>query len=294
MVIGLASGCGDLTVGPTPSGGSNDEGTSGDSSASVSETLFPTTTSQPSTTTDGTTLIDESGSTSSDDSGGSFIAVTGSTCDQESPPGTEARCSMCDPWAQDCPDGEACRPWANDLGNAWNATRCSPLPADPDDVGEPCTIEDSPVSGLDSCVIDAMCWDVDAKTLEGECVPFCAGSESDPICDAPDHACMIANDGALSLCLPTCDPLAPSCDDGESCHPIDGTWFCLPDGAGIHGMATLCESGTTAVDPNQLASCDPTAGPCCTPICDPAAPACDPTLTCSPVGDTNAGVCVDP
>ena len=296
MALGLAAGCGDLVVGPTPSGGGNDEGTSGDSSASASETLAPSTTSSPSTTSDGTTLVDESSSTS-DGSGGSFIEVTtGSTCAIESPPGTEVRCSMCDPWQQDCPEGDACRPWANDGGNLWNATRCSPLPGDPDETGAPCTTEAGPVSGVDSCVVEAMCWGVDPKTLEGECVAFCTGSELDPTCPEAT-ACMIANDGVLSLCLPTCDPLAPACDEGESCHPVDGTWFCLPDGAGVHteGLTpTLCEPGTTAVDPARLASCDPTAGPCCTPICDPAAPACDPTLTCSPVGESNAGVCVDP
>ncbi len=39
-------------------------------------------------------------------------------------------------WAQDCPEGEKCMPWANDGGGSWNATRCSPLDPNPSAVGD--------------------------------------------------------------------------------------------------------------------------------------------------------------
>ena len=36
----------------------------------------------------------------------------------------------CDIWADDCPRGTKCMPWAADGGSTWNATKCSRL-ADP-------------------------------------------------------------------------------------------------------------------------------------------------------------------
>jgi hypothetical protein len=32
-----------------------------------------------------------------------------------------------------------------------------------------------------------------------------------------------------TLCLSTCDPLAPTCPDGDACAPVDAAFFCLPD-----------------------------------------------------------------
>lgn len=57
----------------------------------------------------------------------------------------------CDVFAQDCPPGEKCVPWANDGGGVWNATRCSPVDDDPAAPGEPCTVEGGPTSGIDDC-----------------------------------------------------------------------------------------------------------------------------------------------
>ena len=36
----------------------------------------------------------------------------------------------CDIWAQNCPRGEKCMPWANDDGYGWSATRCTPIDDD--------------------------------------------------------------------------------------------------------------------------------------------------------------------
>jgi hypothetical protein len=109
---------------------------------------------------------------------------------------------------------------------------------------------------------------------------------------------VITNEGTLSLCLPSCDPLSPvPCDPGESCHPIDARWACLPDGAAVRNgdlTPTLCEPSTTAVDPTTLSTCDPKTDLCCAEICDVAAPACSAPAQCVAVGDTgNAGLCVD-
>jgi hypothetical protein len=191
-------------------------------------------------------------------------------------------------------------PWANDGGSIWNASRCSPIEPGAGEPGDPCLAEDSPVSGIDSCVAAAMCWDVDADTLAGECVGFCGGDEEQPSCPV-GTACLIANEGTLVLCLPTCDPLAAApCEDDDGCYLVDSTWLCLPPGAPVFldfetGIAPpLCAAGSTAVDPATLSTCPPAPEVCCAQICDVTAPACSDSLQCVAVdAPGNAGLCLD-
>ena len=79
----------------------------------------------------------------------------------------------CSSWEQDCPPGQKCNVWAKDGANAWNATKCVPVEPDADEAGEPCRVTESGVSGLDSCQLGAVCWDVDPVTMLGRCVDFC-------------------------------------------------------------------------------------------------------------------------
>ncbi|MEX1364969.1 MAG: hypothetical protein AB1Z98_17710, partial [Nannocystaceae bacterium] len=71
----------------------------------------------PTTATSGQSDTEDSAEETADEeesSGGcSFIG-----CNDVPPP---PQCSL---FAQDCPDGEKCMPWANDGGDAWNATIC--------------------------------------------------------------------------------------------------------------------------------------------------------------------------
>ena len=120
----------------------------------------------------------------------------------------------CDLFAQDCPAGEKCMPWANDGGPDLNATRCSPVSPDPGAPGDPCTVEGSAVSGIDDCDIGTMCWDVD-RSGQGTCIAMCTGSADAPLCDGADAWCYMANDGAISVCLP-----------GEVCE-ADGACRCM-------------------------------------------------------------------
>jgi hypothetical protein len=143
--------------------------------------------------------------------------------------GVSIECSI---WDQDCDEGEKCAPWANDGGSAWNATKCVPVDANPSQVGDSCTVEGSGVSGVDTCDVSSMCWDVDPETNEGTCIAFCSGSENAPVCDDPTTSCSIANEGVLTLCLPSCDPLSQDCPDGQACYPIDNSFVCAPDASG--------------------------------------------------------------
>ncbi len=136
----------------------------------------------------------------------------------------------CDGWAQDCPRGEKCMPWANDGGVDWNAMRCSPLDPDPSTVGEPCRVEGSAVSGIDDCDISSMCWEPNEE-LEGSCIAFCSGNEANPVC-APGTWCFSGYEGTINVCLDealcgadeVCRcmcPADPDCEGGE--HE-----FCVP------------------------------------------------------------------
>lgn len=108
----------------------------------------------------------------------------------------------CDIWAQDCPQDEKCMPWADDGGDVWNATRCTPLDPSPAQNGDVCTVVGGIASGVDDCDISSMCWNVDVDTGLGVCVAFCIGSQQNPICEDPATVCTIDGSGALILCLP--------------------------------------------------------------------------------------------
>ena len=221
----------------------------------------------------------------------------------------------CDLWSQDCPEGEKCMPWANDGGGAWNATRCSPLDPNPAQIGDECTVEGSGVSGIDNCDLGSMCWDVDPETNMGTCVAFRMGSEAAPVCEDPATSCVIANEGTLILCLPSCDPLLQDCSEGQACYPIDDAFACAPDVSGemgLHGDAcefiNVCDPGNFCADAAGVPDCAGSSG-CCAAFCDLSDP--DASMNCpgaaggeectawyadgqAPPGFENVGACVIP
>jgi len=215
------------------------------------------------TSTAGTTVTTtETGSDVTSDDGGHGSFLRAPDLDEN---------DDCDLWIDDCPRGTKCMPWASD--NSWSATRCSPLAEDPNQIGEPCTVEGSGISGIDDCESQSMCWYLDPETNMGECVAFCTGSEAKPTCADPCTHCHITNDGFIILCLPNCDPLAPDCVEGQACYPSNEAFTCFPDASDDTGaLGDACEY-TNACDPglfcagaDTLPSCA-SAG-CCTPFCD--------------------------
>jgi hypothetical protein len=180
----------------------------------------------------------------------------------------------CDIWAQDCPEGEKCMPWANDGGSSWNAMRCSPLDPAPAQPGDECTVEGSGVSGIDNCEVSSMCWDVDPETNMGTCAAFCMGSEANPVCEDPNTSCVIANEGVLILCLPNCDPLLQDCAEGQACYPIDDGFACAPDASGEMGLfgepcefINVCDPGLFCANADAVPDCAGSSG-CCSSFCD--------------------------
>jgi hypothetical protein len=215
----------------------------------------------------------------------------------------------CDEWAQDCPVGQKCMPWANDGGYAWNATRCVPIADDPAQPGEPCTVQGNGFDGIDDCDIASMCWNPDPVMMIGYCVAFCQGSEDDPSCADPAAECEIANDGVLIICLPLCNPLTQNCDDGQGCYPIGNAFACAADAPGSADLGgpceflNVCDAGQFCADPSDVQGCVSPIG-CCTTFCDLTA--ADPDAGCflpaqvcvpwfepghAPAGFTNLGYC---
>jgi hypothetical protein len=242
------------------------------------------------------------------DDGGSFIV------EQDGGPGNAIECDV---FAQDCDVGEKCAPWVNDGGNAWNATRCVPLDANPAQVGDPCVAEGGGGTGYDDCDASAMCWNVD-ETGMGVCVGFCEGSPAAPVCSDTSTACSVSND-VLWLCLPTCDPLMQDCDSGagEACYLNGNTleFFCAPDYSGEGGAygepcdsmyINVCNSGLLCQPSNAVPDCPGTSG-CCTPFCpvsegDANCPGAAGGQDCLPIYDegqappglTDVGICAIP
>ena len=258
------------------SGGSDEMSTSTSSppastSTDVDETTGTTTDATSSSTT---TSADSSSSTGDDTRGCPFVCAS----DLGS-----AEIDGCDPWAQDCPVGQKCMPWANDGGYAWNDTRCVPIADDPAQPGEPCTVASMVLDGIDDCDLGSMCWNVEPVSMIGECVAFCEGSAADPSCADPATQCRIANDGVLILCLPLCNPLTQDCREGEACYSYADGFSCGPDAPGgiEYGgpceFADVCDPGQFCDETFGVPGCTGTVG-CCNAFCDLAAP--DPNADC--------------
>ncbi|MCR9163673.1 MAG: hypothetical protein ACE37F_16875 [Nannocystaceae bacterium] len=291
-------------TGSAPDSASSTTGQAGATTTSTtsgqSEGESSSSTGQPSSDTDDGSSSSSGLPTGSESSDGSSSSSTG-----EGTPDVDTVCEAgkrgavcelpseydaageCDPYAQNCAEGEKCVPWAADGGSAWNSTRCSPVPADPDLLGDPCQVEGSGVSGVDSCDVGLMCWDVDAETNTGTCIELCGCGPVDPTCDGGGTLCTISNDGVLPMCLPTCDPLDPSavCDDGDGCYPVSGNFQCAPDASGDGGLPAQscdfindCDPGLACASPDVVPGCDGIG--CCTPFCDLDEPETCPFGSC--------------
>lgn len=309
----MASACGPAAV-------DNDSGTSGSGSSSTtaepsastqapgSETGAVSTVSTGSGDTVATTEQADSGTDAADDSADQGASFYGGAPDQG--PGSSQECDI---FEQDCPDGEKCVAWAAD-GDTWNATRCSPVSDTPDQPGEPCTTEGGGMSGIDTCDIGAMCWNVDAQSNVGECIAMCQGNLLDASCPEAGTVCSISNLDTLAVCVPACHPLMQDCTQNEGCIPTSsGEFACFPQlgmdaahGETCSGPDT-CDPGLLCVDAELHTDCQ--SDQCCSTYCDTTDPDADTGCegldagqACTawyvegraPTGYDNVGVCATP
>lgn len=159
-------------------------------------------------------------------------------------------------------------------------------------------VESSVVSGFDNCAHETMCLDVDPETNEGVCTSLCTGSPDAPECDDPSATCVVGNDGTINVCLPSCDPLADDCGEGQGCYAFGSTTACARTGEPISTadgfFPAWCASTTTAVAPDAGGVCDD-AGLCCAAWCSLSGPEqCSMGATCQPWSDgaDDLGLCL--
>lgn len=196
----------------------------------------------------------------------------------------------CDPWAQDCPDGEKCAYSDEGYGTQ---TRCVPVDPEPKSDGETCEVQMGADSGIDDCDAGLICAHVDEQGF-GVCAELCTGSPQAPACSDPNAMCKVCQDDCPSLCVPSCDPLAPECADGHVCTPNnEGAFACTPsgangDGPGAQGdaceYANECEPGFACMPGTTVPECQ--SGFCCASYCDlGGADMCPGKTVCVPWND---------
>jgi hypothetical protein len=175
----------------------------------------------------------------------------------------------CDPFAQDCPDGEKCVVYSSTGSNFFDANKCVPVTGD-QAPGEPC-IYDGTAAATDDCDEHGACSDVSEVDGEwvGTCLAFCLGTPDEPECP-PDHSCTICADGCPNYCVFQCDPLAQNCDPGFACHWANNGFNCLTtqnlsEGQPC-GFINDCAAGLSCLTAEVLPACNGSA--CCGRWCD--------------------------
>ena len=214
----------------------------------------------------------------------SFIAMP------DVPPGS-MHCNPLD--ATPCPEGQKCSATADErLNNIifLSEPTCLPILGD-QKKGELCDLGEMPVDGLDDCA-DTLCFSAPLGYGEpgepGICVEFCGtGYYPDPsqsFCDDPNDFCyqVGCQECGLTLCLPTCDPLAPNCPDGQVClfsySLREQGFMCQAPEEPLPGVGEPCDWTYKCTPDSWCVPFDEVATPCgdsevcCTPLCDLDAP----------------------
>lgn len=249
---------------------------------------------EPGDTTGGDEASDET------DEGGDEKGDDGNTDAGFIPADDIPNANTCDPWLQDCPEGEKCAAYA--VGNTWDATKCVEVMGD-GLVGDEC-VYNGAVLGTDDCAKGHMCYYTNEEAV-GICVAQCTGSPDNPVCD-DGFNCSMSNSGSLLLCLYGCNPLIQDCEvDGSGCF-YDGTLFnCDPAGdlmeGEVCGFINDCAAGNFCADAAALPTC--AGSSCCSGFCDLDDPICTITDTecvaffeeaSAPPGLENVGLCILP
>ena len=291
LLLGIAAltlvGCGPGRVGGQTGGVETTGADATDGSTSVgSESAESTETGDPTTSTTSTTTT-----------GPTFTRP-----EDDIPP------FDCDPYMQDCPEGEKCVPYSSTGGN-WDDNKCVPVLGN-QAPGEACHYYSDTFDATDDCDETSTCWDVMDVGGEpiGTCLAICMGSEDDPECP-PNSSCLVASD-SLAICIPGCDPLLQDCGDGSACYWANNTFNCIFTTQNIPvgdpcGFINDCAAGLICLAAETLPSCADAS--CCSAFCDVQsgdAP-CDaqfPGTACvpffeqdqAPPGFEQVGVCILP
>lgn len=214
----------------------------------------------------------------------------------------------CDPFEQDCPDGEKCVPYSHTDGGDFDGNKCVPVLGD-QAPGEPCSYGGT-AAATDDCDAHSGCsnvHEVDGE-LVGTCNAFCMGTADDPVCP-PDTSCTICSAGCPNYCVFACDPVAQDCDPGLGCYWASYGFECLFPTESIPlgqpcGFINDCAVGLVCLTAEVVPGCDGSA--CCGQWCNHnlGDAQCEsmPGTVCerffeqgiAPPGDDHIGVCIIP
>lgn len=201
----------------------------------------------------------------------------------------------CDVFAQDCPEGQKCMPWAKDGGDSWNAAKCTQLDAMPKLKGDPCKADGTGLNGIDDCDLNLICWFLNPQN-EGVCTDQCGGTIDAPTCPDLQQVCDISNDGVVAICLDTCNPLTQDCPPEQICFNSGSVNFvCDHDASGDGGQyldpciyINECDYGLYCALQEGVPGCSNPDG-CCAPYCSLSDPECPESTECQPwYGDEQA------
>lgn len=256
--------------------------------------------SDGSSSTSSTSTSSETSTSESDDTGETG-GTTGFVPDLVEPP------VDCDPISQNCPDGEKCVVYSSN-GGGFDDHKCVPVLGD-QAPGEPC-IYGGTTEATDDCDETSACWDVQTvdEQAVGVCRAFCTGTPDEPECPIT-HSCLVGSDLGAYVCVPDCDPIYQTCNEGLACYWVVEEFNCLfttlniPTGEPCADIDE-CAAGNVCVAAEELPSC---AGEsCCSPWCaleqGDVQCAAIPGTTCEPFfeegaakpGYENVGVCTVP
>lgn len=184
-------------------------------------------------------------------------------------PQDDAMPDDCDPYQQDCPDGEKCVPYRPD-GGAEIENKCVPIMGE-GEPGDPCW-SGGLVEGTDNCGEGNICWNV--SEVEGEllgtCHALCSGSVDNLECPA-GSSCATGADSSLAVCMVSCDPFGQDCSNDYGCYWTGLEFQCvtttsnLPTGSAC-GYINDCATGHLCMPTETLPSCQ--AASCCTLFCN--------------------------
>lgn len=276
----------------------------GSEGSTAGTTTSMTSTSMTTTATESGESSTESGSnsTSTGDGDGDGDMTTNTSVTSGSfyagPPTDFWSVSECDPFAQDCPEGEKCVPYAS-TGETFDANKCVVVTGS-GEPGDACSYGGI-VEATDDCGVDSYCW---ANGDVGVCQEFCHGTADDPTCPE-GFQCLIHGDGSVTLCMSSCNPLLQDCGPGFACYWDNAEFSCAPTSEDIVlGDPCVdindCAAGLICLPTDVLPSC--AGDSCCASFCDLSAPMCDQMGTecipfydgAPPAGYEDVGICVLP
>jgi hypothetical protein len=205
---------------------------------------------------------------------------------------------VCDPFAQDCPEGEKCVAYAS-TGETLDSNKCVPITG----MGEPgdaCNYGGL-TEATDDCGADSFCW---ADGDVGVCKAFCTGTADAPVCPQ-GFQCLIDAEGSINVCTSECNPLLQQCEPGFACYWDNLEFNCAATSDDIAlGEPCVdlddCALGLICLLGELSPSC--AGDSCCASYCDLSAPICGQMDTqCVPFfesdppsGLEDVGVCIVP